>query len=113
MRVEDAKKVAKKEGVKESSLSEFIDEQVPAFASAVASYLNTSLEYEDIARALIEHARQYGGCMSCVHSRPYKRMLDERLEQGKNIRPADIWYARTCPLGLSQERCGSAYKPIV
>jgi len=44
-------------------------------------------------------ARGHGGCVACAYSRPHP------------ANPVDI-YARSCELGLSQDRC-NRFKPLV
>lgn len=54
-------------------------------------------DWEACEKALRTHARQFGGCISCI----YSRMHPEGLS-----RKGNPWYMRTCILGLKQDTCG-------
>ena len=109
--MEELKELMEKEGVKESARSEFV-EQTRSFQYELRG-LGHELDLEDIAQGLIAHARQWGGCVRCVHSRPSRYYIESEQKQGRNISIGTFWTIRTCVLGLSQGNCGKAYKPII
>ncbi len=56
------------------------------------------LKIEDVEKVLLEHAKNYGGCINCIYSAPYHGRF--------------TWLARHCVLGLRQDSC-PARKPII
>ena len=57
------------------------------------------LSLEEVKATLLQHARQYGGCINCVYSAPAKGKLS--------------WKGRTCILGLAQNSCGGMQKKLI
>jgi len=84
-------------------LSEEIDEK--GLEKVAERYLRRKeiqelgLSLDEVKSALLQHARQRSGCVNCIYSAPYKGKLS--------------WTTRSCVLGLNQNTCGDAYKPIV
>ena len=77
------------------------------FRALVESY--SVLFSEDSAELMVEkalraHARQCGGCISCVFS----RFNEPKLEKDKshNEFQSEMWLHRSCVLGLKQDICG-------
>jgi len=81
----------------------------------VDSYLEFAdilgISKDELIRALMQHAKNWGGCIRCKHSR-----LNEYVyRQGLNKRATMhmVWTTRTCALGLAQGTCGEAYSPFL
>lgn len=74
---------------------EYID---TAFGKLIESYSihDDRFTDEEIEKALREHARLWGGCISCRYSICKK---DPEREHG------NIWHARDCQVGLKQDGC--------
>ena len=68
------------------------------FGKLITSYVCLcGLSDAEAERALKAHAQRWGGCISCEYS-----IADqEAIGRGKNI-----WYARSCQVGLLQDDCG-------
>jgi hypothetical protein len=69
-----------------------------AFGNLISSYayLCDGLSDEEIEKALRSHAKQWGGCISCRFSIAHKDCKE---------REGNIWYYRSCQVGLKQETC--------
>ena len=71
------------------------------FRSLVLSYaaeLPEDCSEEMAERVLRAHAKEWGGCISCVHSRRHPDVTPQEK---------DFWLRRTCVLGLKQGTCGN------
>ena len=66
-----------------------------------------SLDIEDAENAILDAARQYGGCVSCRYSRASRNA--EEFARKRGTLPIIL---RTCVLGLRQEVC-TAREPII
>lgn len=107
---EEIEKKAEREGVKESAKEEFVD-QVLTFNDVLYG-VDINLDALTVAEGIIQHAKNSGGCLSCVHSRPDKKKITRMKEQNDRLTHSKVWQIRDCVLGLSHEDC-SAYKPII
>jgi hypothetical protein len=70
------------------------------------SYRNAALaldiDMDDVEKAVLNAAREWGGCVSCRHSR-----APSNADKYARQRGALLVMMRTCILGLRQETCGA------
>lgn len=69
-----------------------------SFGNLISSYLFLcdGLSDEEVEKALRAHAQKWSGCISCRYSIAHPEARE---------RKGNIWYQRTCQLGLSQDGC--------
>ena len=75
--------------------NEYID---TPFGDLISSYLFLcdGLSDEDVEKALRVHAKKWSGCISCRYSQAHPEARE---------RKGNIWYQRTCQVGLTQDGC--------
>lgn len=74
--------------------------QLENFKSLIISYASELFEdsaEEMTEKALRGHAREWGGCISCVYSRRHPEAFPDNKE--------NWWLRRHCVLGLKQDSC--------